>query len=350
MLYDAKNPHGGDTYGVGIRVDLSANVNPLGAPPAALRAAAESLRCMDRYPDPLCRDLVAAISAHDGVPAEYILCGNGAAELIYAWCAALRPRTALEAAPTFSEYSLALEQTGCSVERHLLRAEAGFLLDGGFCEAVRCLAPEAVFLCNPNNPTGRAVEPVLLREILSVCGEIGSRLFLDECFLDLCDRRDTLTDLLAGAPHLTLLRAFTKNFGMAGLRLGYCLTSDAALLRKMSRTVQPWNVSVPAQAAGISALGETAYLDRARALIRKERPYLAAALTELGLTVVPSESNFLLFSGPRELDAALRDRGIAVRSCENFRGLGPGWYRAAVRSRAESDAFLSALAEILGKG
>jgi threonine-phosphate decarboxylase len=194
------------------------------------------------------------------------------------------------------------------------------------------------------------VEPALLREILSVCGETGSRLFLDECFLDLCDRRDTLTDLLAGAPRLTLLRAFTKSFGMAGLRLGYCLTSDAALLRKMSRAVQPWNVSVPAQAAGIAALDETAYLDRARALVRKERPYLAAALTELGLTVVPSESNFLLFSGPRELDAALRDRGIAVRSCENFHGLGPGWYRAAVRSRAESDAFLSALAEILGKG
>ena len=350
MLYDGKNPHGGDTYGLEIRADLSANVNPLGPPPAVLRAAEESLRHMDRYPDPLCRDLVSAISGHDGVPAGYVLCGNGAAELIYAWCAALRPETALETAPAFSEYAQALERTGCRVERHVLRAEDGFLLDGSFCGVIRRLAPDAVFLTNPNNPTGRAVDPALLREILAVCGETGARLFLDECFCDLSDRRDTLADRLAASPHLTILRAFTKSYGMAGLRLGYCLTSDAALLRELSRAVQPWNVSVPAQAAGIAALEETAYLESARARIRRERAYLSAALEKLGLNVIPSETNFLLFSGPAGLDAPLRERGIALRSCENFRGLGPGWYRAAVRSREESRAFLSALAEILGKG
>lgn len=349
MLYDAKNPHGGDTYGGGIRVDLSANVNPLGTPPAVLEAAKASLSLADRYPDPFCRDLAAAISAHDGVPMEYVLCGNGAAELIYAWCAALRPETALETAPAFTEYSAALERTGCRVMRHPLRAEDGFLLDRGFCEAIRRQAPEAVFLTNPNNPTGRTVDPALLREILAVCGEAGSRLFLDECFLDLSDRRDTLADRLACAPHLTVLRAFTKAYGMAGLRLGYCLTSDAALLREMSRSVQPWNVSVPAQAAGIAALGESAFLEKARSQIRRERAFLSRSLSDLGLTVIPSEANFLLFSGPAGLDGKLRGRGIAVRNCENFPGLGPGWYRCAVRSRRESGAFLSALAEILEK-
>ena len=112
MLYDAKNPHGGDTYGGGIRVDLSANVNPLGTPPAVLEAAKASLSLADRYPDPFCRDLAAAISAHDGVPMEYVLCGNGAAELIYAWCAALRPETALETAPAYAMVYLYQDLSG----------------------------------------------------------------------------------------------------------------------------------------------------------------------------------------------------------------------------------------------
>ena len=104
MLYNTQNPHGGDVYGAAVTLDFSSNVHPLGTPPGvveAIRAAAAQVR---QYPDPYCRALTAAIAAHEGVPQPYVLCGGGAAELIYAYCDALRPRLAAEPAPTFSEY------------------------------------------------------------------------------------------------------------------------------------------------------------------------------------------------------------------------------------------------------
>ena len=101
MLYQMENQHGGDVYGGGITLDFSANTNPLGTPPSVLEAVCRALPQLHRYPDPYCRRLVQAIAGHEQVPASYILCGNGAADLIYAYCAALRPRTAVELAHRF---------------------------------------------------------------------------------------------------------------------------------------------------------------------------------------------------------------------------------------------------------
>ena len=107
MLYNTQNPHGGDVYGAAVTLDFSSNVHPLGTPPGvveAIRAAAAQVR---QYPDPYCRTLTAAIAAHEGVPQPYVLCGGGAAELIYAYCDALRPRLAAEPAPTISTINTA---------------------------------------------------------------------------------------------------------------------------------------------------------------------------------------------------------------------------------------------------
>ena len=132
MLYQTENPHGGDVYGEEILLDFSANTNPLGTPPGVLAAVEESLAQLHRYPDPYCRRLVRAIAEFEQVPENWILCGNGAAELIYAYCASIGAKQAVELAPTFSEYSLALEQAGCAVSRYTLTRERGFVLDEGF--------------------------------------------------------------------------------------------------------------------------------------------------------------------------------------------------------------------------
>ena len=100
MLYERENPHGGDVYRQPVRLDFSVNTNPLGPPPSVVRAVEASARLLDRYPDPCCRELVRALAAYEGVPERFILCGCGAAELIYAYCGALRPRGALELALT----------------------------------------------------------------------------------------------------------------------------------------------------------------------------------------------------------------------------------------------------------
>ena len=110
MLYQTKNPHGGDVSGEEVLLDFSANTNPYGTPQGILDAVCVALSKMHRYPDPYCRELVCKIADFENVPKEYVLCGNGAAELIYSYCAAVHPAVAVELAPTFSEYSLGLER------------------------------------------------------------------------------------------------------------------------------------------------------------------------------------------------------------------------------------------------
>ena len=121
MLYHTQNPHGGDIYDGEILLDFSANTNPYGTPQAVLDAMSAVLPRVHQYPDPYCRELVKAISEFEFVPKDWILCGSGAAELIYSYCEALRPQHAMELAPTFSEYSMALARVGCRVERYLLK-------------------------------------------------------------------------------------------------------------------------------------------------------------------------------------------------------------------------------------
>ena len=347
MLYQTNNPHGGDVYGEEILLDFSANTNPLGTPPGVLAAVEESLNQLHRYPDPYCRRLVSAIAAFEQVPENWILCGNGAAELIYSYCAAIGAKRAVELAPTFSEYAIALERLGCHVSRYFLSRDREFVLDEGFLTFLEQEKPEAVFLCNPNNPTGQTIPLDLLGEIVKLCGKRSIRLFVDECFADLSDGKESLKAQLAENPHVFLLKAFTKSYGMAGLRLGYCLTADETLLARMAKSVPPWNVSTPAQVAGEAALKETAFLEQTRALIQKERAWLRAQLEALGLWVCPSKANYLLFQGPEGLDTALRRQKIAIRNCDNYHGLAPGWYRIAVRRREENEALMGGIRRVL---
>lgn len=346
MLYQTKNPHGGDIYGGDTQLDFSANTNPFGTPRGILDAVQAALPDMHRYPDPYCRKLVQAISDFEGVPKEFVLCGNGAAELIYSYCEAVRPNTAVELAPTFSEYALGLERVGCEARRYYLREENDFELDEGFLRFLIAEKPEAVFLCNPNNPTGQIIPAQLMERILDLCREQGIRLFVDECFLDLSDAGESLKPLLGENPNLFLLKAFTKSYGMAGIRLGYCMSADAGLLMKMAQTVQPWNVSSLAQAAGVAALQEAEFLRRTRALVFSERAWLKSQLENLGFRVIPSHANYILFSGPVDLDKRLKEKQIAIRNCGNYHGLDDGWYRIAVRLPEENKRLIQAMKEV----
>ena len=184
MLYQTENRHGGDIYG-GIALDFSANVSPLGTPRSVTDAIERALPELYRYPDPYCRTLVQTISEYEGVPKNFVLCGNGASELIYAYCGAVRPKRAMELAPTFSEYSLALRRTGCEIVRFALKQEENFDLGENFLPILAREKIDALFLCNPNNPTGRLIADDLLEEILRICREKNIALFVDECFLSL---------------------------------------------------------------------------------------------------------------------------------------------------------------------
>ena len=345
--------HGGDWAGFereyGTRpLDFSANVSPLGLPAGVRAAGIDALEGADRYPDPMCRELRAALAEHHGVPASRIVCGNGASELIWRLCLALRPKKAAVFAPSFAEYALALRAADCEVTEIPLPA-ADFRMTE---DCIRMIPHdcELVFLCNPNNPTGLLTEKGLLQSLSERCRKIGSVLAVDECFLDFCAAPEaySLVEALAAYPNLVILKAFTKTCAMAGLRLGYALCGNEALASRLQSAGPPWAVSHIAQAAGAAALREKDYGSKLRKTVSAERRRMIDALVRLGLRVIPGEANFLLFqSGGTTLADRLRTRGILIRDCANFAGLSAGWYRTAIRTAEENSALLNALSEVL---
>lgn len=345
--------HGGDVQGFvecygRIPLDFSTNVNPLGVPEGVRRAICAAAADADRYPDPLCRELRAAIAGREGVNPGQVFCAAGAAEIIYRLILALKPKLALIPAPTFAEYELALTRRGCEVERHLLKAEDGFALTEAILPRLHS-GIDIMFLCNPNNPTGKLMDSALVEEILRRCAEYNIRLVVDECFLGFALQPEvrTLVSMLLRYKKLILIKAFTKIFGIAGVRLGYCLSNDAALIQRLYEVGPPWHVSSLAQRAGVAALDELAYLAQSCAMIADERPRLQAGLAALGLRVIPSEANFILFFSPLpQFGERLCQQGVLVRNCANFEGLGAGWYRIAVRTPRENDQLLSAIKQV----
>lgn len=341
--------HGGDVYSFSARfggapVDLSANINPYGIPARVKQAMLDAVDACTQYPDPFCRAARQAIGAAEGVDPDRIYCGSGAADVLDRLAAVLRPKTVLLLAPTFAEYERTL--TGVQLRFHTLRVEEGFAVTERILDDI---TPEldAVYLCNPNNPTGRTIAPALLREIAARCKEVDARLVVDECFLDFVQGGGTLAPCLDEFPTLVLLRAYTKMYAVPGVRFGWCMTADTALIENLYRAGQPWNVSVIAQACAVACAQESAFVQESAAQIADERAYLSAQLMARGLWVCAGEANFLLFRAQdMDLKEKLARRGILIRDCSNYRGLARGYYRTAVKTRKESNALLAVLDEI----
>ena len=161
--------HGGDIYRHPDVLDYSANINPLGTPPGVIRAAKDSMERVCHYPDACQEKLKQALAEYEQVPVEWLICGNGAAELIFALVQAVKPKRALVLAPTFAEYAQALEAVGCEVNREILKKEEGFTLQDRILDRLKKEDLQMVFLCNPNNPTGILMDPKLLRKLPALC-------------------------------------------------------------------------------------------------------------------------------------------------------------------------------------
>ena len=345
MLLSEKNPHGGDIYTHKGLLDFSANINPYGIPEAVKNAAAGAVFDCTAYPDPYCRALRKGISEQEGIPEGWILCGNGAADLIYSFVYSLpKSRPVLIVSPTFSEYQTALSVAGVQVEHFMLEEKNGFILDDSITK-LDFSRYSALFICTPNNPAGITVKPELLVKL----AETGVRLFCDMCFMDMTVSPQIYNapDLLKKYPNLVILKAFTKSFAIPGLRLGYALCSDGEFMALMAEKVPCWNVSVPAQKAGCAALGCREWLENTVKSITAERNRMAVALKSMGIKVFPGEANFLLLFSATDLYSRLMEKGILVRDCSNYKGLGKGFIRIAVRKPEENDRILSAIREVL---
>ena len=355
--------HGGDIYGnKNIELDFSVNLSPIGPPREVTGAILDSelQGLLTSYPDPMYRDLRRALARNLELPEEWILCGNGASELLMAVVQAVRPKRAMIPVPSYQGYERVLEAAGAGILFYGLKREQGFALTDDFLESADGLKRLAgtetmLFLCNPNNPVGKCTEPELLIKIAEYCRENHIFLVVDECYLDLVPdaRHKTMRHALTENPYLIIVSAFTKTYAMPGIRLGYLMLSSKDLRRAVQMQQPEWSVSMFAQRAGLAALGSEGYLHEARQAVRTEREYVRERLREIGMEVFDGEAPFVMFFSRKELYGPLKEKGILIRRCDGIRGVrgsseeGGHYYRIGLRSREENIRLMRTIEELM---
>jgi threonine-phosphate decarboxylase len=323
-------------------LDFSQNINPLGPPRAVLEAARRALyEESGRYPEPGYTELREALAKYLRVPAEGVVPTNGGAEALFLAAGAAGGGRALVLEPTFSEYAAAARASGMEVARRVSRRpEEGFRFDLDSLEELGDIS--LVFLCNPNNPTGDSLGYGEVLEVASRVKEAGAVLVVDEAFADFTPGISTAAMVGEG---LWVARSFTKFFAIPGLRLGCLVCDDAGCVQALQPS---WPVNAVAAAAGIAAVGDRGFADASVVEVARLRKDLFVALDAIsGVRPFPGAANFLLVRGPGGLPARLARRGVLVRGCGPFYGLGPEYFRVAVRSAEENGRLVAAIGEEL---
>ena len=353
--------HGGNVYAEkpksGEWLDFSANINPLGLPSKVLEAVRQNIPQIIHYPDPAGRELKEALADFYLVPQNEIVLGNGAAELLYVYFHMFRPRRVLLPMPSFSEYERAALSAGAEVCCHELFAAQGFTI--GLDTLLPKLSEvDCLVIGNPNNPTGSLLTAAELERCVQAAAAVGTAVIVDESFIEfLPEEKDyTVRQLVARYPNLGVLQSLTKFYAIPGIRLGFGLFSPEASAR-MEQGKDPWNVNLLAQKAGVAALHDRDYQQQARRYVQNEKDYLANALQKLdGIKVYPPTVNFIFLDlkaggwNSAAFAQQMRRRGILIRDCANYSGLGDTFIRVAVKSHNENQQLLDAFRDILAGG
>ena len=356
--------HGGNVYKVareqripvGRILDFSASINPLGPPATGLRAIRAALKQIVHYPDPDCWQLTQELAQQCAVDPDMILAGNGSTELIHLLPRALRITSTLVMGPTFEEYAHALTEAGSSVQYvHATHAEQ---FRPPLNETLRQLSGkrsrfDAVFLCNPNNPTGQVMNRLAVRELAEAVERQHGWLIVDEAFIDYCPAQSVMS-MLREYPRMMVLRSLTKFYAMPGLRIGY-LVGASEVMERVKDCQPPWSVNSLAQEISLAVLRDHAYATTSRTFMKGERSRLMRGLRHLsGLCCYPSAANFVLIELPvstcaAEVTARLAAKRILVRDCSTMPGLTSQMIRVAVKTEKDNRRLLAALGSCVGK-
>lgn len=356
--------HGGDLRTASARfglapdsfLDFSANINPLGPPPGVLDLLNKAMPYITAYPDPGHRGLVSRLSGLLNLDASCLVIGNGAAENMALALLAFAPDKVGVIEPCFSEYRQLAVMFGAEVTSVQGEEARDFKADPE--EVIKLISRcGLVFIGQPNNPNG--VQYSL--EELQRFAEAGERsdcvVVIDEAFIDFipAEQRESLVDELMSYRNLLLIRSMTKFYAIPGLRLGYAIAHPdrAAAMRGKQVT---WSVNSLALLAGEACLSDSeAYGNETISLITRQRIRLRDGLAQLGCRTWPGEANFLLVRLPEgwtagAMQTGLGQRGILVRSCAMYPGLGQGDIRIAVKDEAACERLLQELGDVLIRG
>jgi len=335
-----------------VRVDFSSNINPIGISSNVLNVLRKNLpKLSSIYPDDENSILKKKIIDYlDGeVSYDSLNIGNGATELIYNFVRAFVQNQVVIPYPTFCEYELASRKIGAQI-KHVPLKEWKLDVDRILEKAKNS---DAIFLCNPNNPTGLFSYDLIEKLVKKIDRSI--KILIDESFIEFVDERKhprTFIEKINEFQNVVVLRSLTKSFGLAGLRLGYCV-SHPSIGKKISHNKITWNINGLAQMAGITALGNLSHIRRARKIIKSEREFMYASINNNlnSFSAIESDVNFYLIRlrhgrSKQIRDLLLEKNGILVRDCSDFRGMNDKYIRVAVRTRSENLALLDSLESI----
>jgi histidinol-phosphate aminotransferase len=346
-----RTPYGAPQLDVAVRLNTNENPHP---PSQSLVAAlagkvTEAARLLNRYPDrealTLRTELATYLTTTTGVAlgTRQVWAANGSNEVLQQLLMAFGGpgRTAIGFDPTYSMHRLISEATGTTWLG--LERLAGFRLEPQQAAlVVREHQPDVVFLCSPNNPTGTALE---LDVVEAVPDAARGLVVVDEAYAEFATRPSAVT-LLDGRPRLVVTRTMSKAFALAGARVGY-LAADPDVVDALHLVRLPYHLSAITQAAALAALAHTDELLATVQAVKEQRDRLVAELRAMGLEVVDSDANFVLFGefgDQRATWQGLLDRGVLVRDV----GL-PGWLRVTAGTEDEVTAFLDAMRDGMGE-
>ncbi|MCL7412145.1 MAG: threonine-phosphate decarboxylase CobD, partial [ANME-2 cluster archaeon] len=337
-------------------LDFSANLNPMGPyeTDTTREIIGKALEIIDHYPDNRYVKFKNSAAAFAGVEPENIIPTNGSSELIR-----LIAETILEhgdmvllAQPTFDEYELNIKLMGAIPEN--IEYREVFQGNGEIDERLLSRS-KAVFICNPNNPTGTLIAGSDLAKLAQKCQQNETFLVVDEAFIELSDPAQSIAGLVDNNLFVIVMRSMTKVFAIPGMRIGYGI-AHRDLAARMENIRIPWNLGTIPDTVGSWLLDvhakDPSYLERTRKLIHEERLWLTSRLSLIrGFFPVPSSTNFILIKirdfgmDSGELTERMRHQGILIRDCASFRRMGHDYIRVAVRTREENQRLVDALGE-----
>lgn len=324
-------------------LDFSVNSNPFGSSPAVRKALRNVV--IERYPDRESLTLRTALAAKFGLELPQILIGNGTAELL--WLVAIAylrsGDTVLVLKPTFGEYARSVALMGAQVESIWGTEENGFNFTvQTIQEFLTIRSPRLAYICNPNNPTGTTFTSGTIREVAKA--HPCTLFVIDEAYLQFVP--DLPSCISLDLPNVLVLRSMTKDYAIAGLRLGYAV-GQLDVIEALAKVRPPWDVNAIAQEAGLAALMDEEYLSQTMIYLHAAKGKFLSGLQSLGLQPVPSATHYFIIKVGNAADFRQRllEHKIQVRDCASF-GL-PDYIRVATRKPAENAKLLSAFKEML---
>jgi len=349
-------PHGGINYAelrrAGVTpeeiIDFSVCTNPYMPPPTIKEMRIDSIS-IEEYPDTEATELRQRLSGRLQVPADNILVGSGTTELIrlIAMAYLRQGDHVLILEPTYGEYEVAGVIAGAKPVKQWMRAEDGFTPKLEETTAfIKKYRPRAIFICNPNNPTGKYLMRYEVEMVLDAVED--GLLVLDEAYVTFVEQRWLSADLYSRS-NIVILRSMTKDYGLAGLRLGYSIAS-LEITDNLRRVRPPWNVNAMAQKAGDLVLEDTDYFEQTEEKIREAKRYLTNGLSRLGFQLLPSDTNFFLVrtGDANTFRSALLRHGVLVRDCTSFAL--PEYVRIGARSLPECQRLIATIETLISKG